>query len=44
MSLTARQLALATLDRQVLLERRRLDVAEAIREGGVTACVTLPTR
>lgn len=31
MSLTARQLALATLDRQLLLERRRLDVAEAVR-------------
>ncbi|MET7381725.1 winged helix DNA-binding domain-containing protein [Streptomyces sp. NPDC005526] len=31
MTLTARQLALATLDRQLLLERRRLDVAEAVR-------------
>lgn len=31
MSLTVRQLALATLDRQLLLERRRLDVAEAVR-------------
>ncbi|MFD7704518.1 winged helix DNA-binding domain-containing protein [Streptomyces caelestis] len=31
MSLTVRQLALATLDRQFLLERRRLDVAEAVR-------------
>jgi hypothetical protein len=31
MSLTARQLALAMLDRQLLLERRRLDVAEAVR-------------
>ncbi|MEU1616635.1 winged helix DNA-binding domain-containing protein [Streptomyces sp. NPDC005722] len=31
MSLTTRQLALATLDRQLLLERRRLDVAEAVR-------------
>jgi hypothetical protein len=31
MSLTARQLALATLDRQLLLERRRIDVAEAVR-------------
>ncbi|MFJ4842584.1 winged helix DNA-binding domain-containing protein [Streptomyces sp. NPDC088746] len=31
MSLTARQLALATLDRQLLLERRHLDVAEAVR-------------
>ncbi|MEV7871159.1 winged helix DNA-binding domain-containing protein [Streptomyces sp. NPDC088124] len=31
MSLTARQLALATLDRQLLLERKRLDVAEAVR-------------
>ncbi|MFF2065147.1 winged helix DNA-binding domain-containing protein [Streptomyces sp. NPDC058200] len=31
MSLTARQLALATLDRQLLLERRRVDVAEAVR-------------
>ncbi|GAX57833.1 hypothetical protein SO3561_09403 [Streptomyces olivochromogenes] len=31
MSLTARQLALATLDRQLLLERQRLDVAEAVR-------------
>ncbi|MDX2646677.1 winged helix DNA-binding domain-containing protein [Streptomyces sp. PA03-1a] len=31
MSLTARQLTLATLDRQLLLERRRLDVAEAVR-------------
>lgn len=29
--LTARQLALATLDRQLLLERGRLDVAEAVR-------------
>lgn len=29
--LTARQLALATLDRQFLLERRRVDVAEAVR-------------
>jgi hypothetical protein len=29
--LTSRQLALATLDRQLLLERRRLDVAEAVR-------------
>ncbi|MFE7748212.1 winged helix DNA-binding domain-containing protein [Streptomyces sp. NPDC057428] len=31
MSLTARQLALAMLDRQLLLERQRLDVAEAVR-------------
>ncbi|MEU1543234.1 winged helix DNA-binding domain-containing protein [Actinacidiphila glaucinigra] len=31
MSLTARQLALATLERQLLLERRSLDVAEAVR-------------
>ncbi|MFI6699046.1 winged helix DNA-binding domain-containing protein [Streptomyces sp. NPDC050509] len=31
MSLTARQLLLSTLDRQLLLERRRLDVAEAVR-------------
>ncbi|MEV6209086.1 winged helix DNA-binding domain-containing protein [Kitasatospora sp. NPDC051914] len=31
MTLTARQLALAMLDRQLLLERRRLDVAEAVR-------------
>ncbi|POX45735.1 winged helix DNA-binding domain-containing protein [Streptomyces sp. Ru72] len=31
MSLTARQLALAMLDRQFLLERRRLDVAEVVR-------------
>ncbi|MFF4772584.1 winged helix DNA-binding domain-containing protein [Microtetraspora fusca] len=31
MRLTARQLTLATLDRQLLLERRRLDVAEAVR-------------
>jgi hypothetical protein len=31
MSLTARQLTLATLDRQLLLERQRLDVAEAVR-------------
>ncbi|PWI09886.1 hypothetical protein DIZ27_15390 [Streptomyces sp. NWU339] len=31
MTLTARQLLLATLDRQLLLERRRLDVAEAVR-------------
>ncbi|GAA1072193.1 winged helix DNA-binding domain-containing protein [Kitasatospora arboriphila] len=31
MSLTARQLALAVLERQFLLERRRLDVAEAVR-------------
>ncbi|MCQ9179794.1 winged helix DNA-binding domain-containing protein [Streptomyces sp. IBSBF 2953] len=31
MTLTARQLTLATLDRQLLLERRRLDVAEAVR-------------
>lgn len=31
MILTARQLALATLDRQFLLERQRLDVAEAVR-------------
>ncbi|WP_433356501.1 winged helix DNA-binding domain-containing protein [Microtetraspora malaysiensis] len=31
MRLTARQLALATLDRQLLLERQRLDVAEAVR-------------
>ncbi|MET9881495.1 winged helix DNA-binding domain-containing protein [Actinacidiphila glaucinigra] len=31
MSLTARRLALATLDRQLLLERRSLDVAEAVR-------------
>jgi hypothetical protein len=29
--LTPRQLALATLDRQLLLERKRLDVAEAVR-------------
>ncbi|WP_079086777.1 winged helix DNA-binding domain-containing protein [Streptomyces silvensis] len=32
MSLTTRQLTLATLDRQLLLERRRLDVAEAVRQ------------
>ncbi|MER5468257.1 winged helix DNA-binding domain-containing protein [Streptomyces sp. NPDC002685] len=32
MILTARQLVLATLDRQLLLERRRLDVAEAVRQ------------
>ncbi|MFE2538705.1 winged helix DNA-binding domain-containing protein [Actinacidiphila glaucinigra] len=32
MSLTARQLALATLERQLLLERRSLDVAEAVRQ------------
>ncbi|MFE9883223.1 winged helix DNA-binding domain-containing protein [Streptomyces sp. NPDC005784] len=31
MTLTARQLTLATLDRQLLLERRRLDAAEAVR-------------
>ncbi|MEV0694530.1 winged helix DNA-binding domain-containing protein [Streptomyces sp. NPDC050388] len=31
MPLTPRQLVLATLDRQFLLERRRLDVAEAVR-------------
>ncbi|WP_328461037.1 hypothetical protein [Streptomyces sp. NBC_00448] len=31
MSLTARQLTLATLDRQLLLERRHMDVAEAVR-------------
>ncbi|MEU8542842.1 winged helix DNA-binding domain-containing protein [Streptomyces sp. NPDC048717] len=31
MSLTARRLTLALLDRQLLLERRRLDVAEAVR-------------
>ncbi|MDF6022954.1 winged helix DNA-binding domain-containing protein [Streptomyces sp. JH34] len=31
MSLTVRQLALATLDRQLLLERRRVDVADAVR-------------
>ncbi|MFK0105675.1 winged helix DNA-binding domain-containing protein [Streptomyces sp. NPDC091217] len=31
MILTPRQLALATLDRQLLLERQRLDVAEAVR-------------
>ncbi|MFB7241970.1 hypothetical protein CW362_06740 [Streptomyces populi] len=31
MTLTARQLTLATLDRQLLLERGRLDVAEAVR-------------
>ncbi|MEV0976274.1 winged helix DNA-binding domain-containing protein [Streptomyces sp. NPDC049915] len=31
MKLTARQLALATLDRQFLLERRSLDVVEAVR-------------
>ncbi|WP_448319037.1 winged helix DNA-binding domain-containing protein [Streptomyces sp. CO7] len=31
MVLTPRQLALATLERQFLLERRRLDVAEAVR-------------
>ncbi|MFD5875368.1 winged helix DNA-binding domain-containing protein [Streptomyces sp. NPDC060322] len=31
MSLTARQLLLATLDRQLLLERQRIDVAEAVR-------------
>jgi hypothetical protein len=30
-TLTVRQLALATLDRQLLLERRNLDVAEAVR-------------
>ncbi|MFF2365183.1 winged helix DNA-binding domain-containing protein [Streptomyces sp. NPDC058122] len=32
MTLTARQLTLATLDRQLLLERKRLDVAEAVRQ------------
>ncbi|MEV0096021.1 winged helix DNA-binding domain-containing protein [Streptomyces sp. NPDC050738] len=32
MTFTARQLALATLDRQLLLERRRLDVTEAVRQ------------
>ncbi|WP_329459048.1 winged helix DNA-binding domain-containing protein [Streptomyces sp. NBC_01497] len=32
MSLTARQLTLATLDRQLLLARERLDVAEAVRQ------------
>ncbi|MEU4171218.1 winged helix DNA-binding domain-containing protein [Streptomyces sp. NPDC026665] len=32
MTLTSRQLTLATLDRQLLLERRRLDVAEAVRQ------------
>ncbi|MET7826710.1 winged helix DNA-binding domain-containing protein [Streptomyces sp. NPDC005386] len=31
MTPTARQLALATLDRQLLLERQRLDVADAVR-------------
>ncbi|MFC9056485.1 winged helix DNA-binding domain-containing protein [Streptomyces sp. NPDC057074] len=31
MTLTPRRLALATLDRQLLLERERLDVAEAVR-------------
>lgn len=31
MTLSARQLALATLDRQLLLERARTDVAEAVR-------------
>ncbi|MBC9713565.1 AlkZ family DNA glycosylase [Streptomyces sp. TRM66268-LWL] len=31
MTLTARRLALATLDRQLLLERRRIDVADAVR-------------
>ncbi|MET7987735.1 winged helix DNA-binding domain-containing protein [Streptomyces sp. NPDC005281] len=31
MTLTERQLTLATLDRQLLLRRRRLDVAEAVR-------------
>ncbi|RPK40556.1 winged helix DNA-binding domain-containing protein [Streptomyces sp. ADI93-02] len=31
MTLTDRRLLLATLDRQLLLERRRLDVAEAVR-------------
>jgi hypothetical protein len=31
MRLTERRLGLATLDRQLLLERRRLDVAEAVR-------------
>ncbi|MFF7329881.1 DNA glycosylase AlkZ-like family protein [Streptomyces sp. NPDC008150] len=31
MTLSTRQLALATLDRQLLLERARLDVAEAVR-------------
>jgi hypothetical protein len=31
-TLTARQLTLATLDRQLLLERRPLDVAEAVRQ------------
>ncbi|MFI6930425.1 winged helix DNA-binding domain-containing protein [Streptomyces sp. NPDC050287] len=31
MSLTARQLALATLERQLLLERRRIEVTEAVR-------------
>lgn len=31
MALTARRLVLATLDRQLLLERQRIDVAEAVR-------------
>ncbi|MCD9873579.1 winged helix DNA-binding domain-containing protein [Streptomyces guryensis] len=31
MTVTARQLALATLDRQLLLERQRLDVTETVR-------------
>ncbi|MFE6186949.1 winged helix DNA-binding domain-containing protein [Streptomyces sp. NPDC056465] len=32
MSLSARQLLLATLDRQLLLERQRMDVSEAVRQ------------
>lgn len=51
MSLTARQFALATLDRQLLLERQRLDVAEAVRQvcalqaqTPVSPCLTLWNR
>ncbi|GAB2796873.1 winged helix DNA-binding domain-containing protein [Streptomyces chlorus] len=40
MTLTVRQLALATLDRQLLLERRRLDVAEAVRRVGALQAQT----
>lgn len=40
MTLTVRQLALATLDRQLLLERRRLDVTEAVRRVGALQAQT----
>ncbi|MEF9907368.1 winged helix DNA-binding domain-containing protein [Streptomyces sp. P9-A2] len=40
MTLTVRQLALATLDRQLLLERRRLDVADAVRRVGALQAQT----